>query len=270
MVKYPAAGQGQTRNRLRRCARLEDHCSTRLREIAVTDPKPPEQTPAPSAPSKPYISPKLREKLEGGGGDDGDEWSPKSGPPVGPIIIGLLAIGAIVTGVIWLRASSEQAKQREAMQARADSIAAIARAESLAVAAQADSALRADTTAARPGTKAPVASGGASSSGGSSGSSGSSASATPSPPPPPATDGFGVEIGQFMSEDRANGERDRLAGVTGLPGLVTPRDDGGTTVYRVILGKFSSRAAAERRAQALMDSSLVREASVVARPRSGT
>ena len=70
--------------------------------------------------------------------------------------------------------------------------------------------------------------------------------------------------------EEVGGERDRVGGVTGLPGIVAPRDDGGTTVYRVILGKFASRGAAERKAQALMDSSLVREANVVARPKSGS
>jgi len=228
----------------------------------VTDPNQP-QTPDSSS-SKPYISPKLREKLEGGGGDEDDEWSPKSGLPIGGIVIALLVVGAIVAGVIWSRSASEKRKVQEAAQARIDSLATIAREESLAVAAHADSAARADSAATRPGQGRPSASATA----GGAGSSGGAASAGAAAPPAPATDGFGVAIGTYMSEDRANGERDRLMGVTGLEGLVTPRDDGGTTVYRVILGKFPSRAAAERRGQALMDSSLVREANVVARPKS--
>ena len=230
----------------------------------MTDPKPPEQTPAPSpgsAPPKPYISPKLREKLEGGGGAD-EEWSPKSGPPVAGIVITLLVVGAGIAGLFWLRSSSDKRKAEEAVQAHADSVAAAAHAESLAVAmaARTDSLAKADSTATRPaGSARPSAS---TAPGGTAVAPGSAPT-----PPAPASDGFGVAIGSYMSEDRANGERDRLAGVTGLPGLVTPRDDGGTTVYRVILGKFASRAAAERKGQALMDSSLVREANVVARPK---
>jgi hypothetical protein len=38
-------------------------------------------------------------------------------------------------------------------------------------------------------------------------------------------------------------------------------------VYRVILGKWSSRGPAETKAAALIDSSLVHEARVVARPK---
>jgi hypothetical protein len=68
-------------------------------------------------------------------------------------------------------------------------------------------------------------------------------------------------------EDRANSERDKLSASTGLAGKVVPIDDGGTTMYRVILGKWSSRSAAEARATALIDSSLVHEAKVVARPK---
>ena len=63
-------------------------------------------------------------------------------------------------------------------------------------------------------------------------------------------------------EDRANSEKDRLATATGLPAMVHSTDSG----YEVILGKFSSRAAAEKRAAKLVESSQLTQAQVVARP----
>jgi cell division septation protein DedD len=250
----------------------------------VTDSKNPEQKPAPapgtSSSSAPYISPKLREKLMES--DSGEEWSPRSGPPIGGIVIALLVVGGGVAGVMWMRSSAAKHHDEEIAQARADSLAEVAHAESLAVAARADSTARADSLAALPpsvkaamareaAAKAAAARAASSTTAGKpSGSTSPSTASAPAAPPAPATDGFGIAIGTFMSEERAGSERDRVGGVTGLAGIVAPKDDGGTTVYRVILGKFGNRGAAERKAQALMDSSLVREANVVARPKSGS
>lgn len=70
-----------------------------------------------------------------------------------------------------------------------------------------------------------------------------------------------------MFEDRAKDERDRLSSATGLPGIVVSAEEGGSTVYRVIIGKFASRRAAEQKAAELADSSVVPQAQVVSRPK---
>jgi len=243
----------------------------------VTDPKNPEtkpEAPKPGASSGPYISARLREKLAE---SDDKEWTPKSSNPV-PGIIGVVVIaGMLIATFMWWQSSMKKQETEKAAAAQkaaiADSIATAARAESLVTAARADSAARVDSLLAHggklPKPAAPTAAPAPKST-----PAASKPSATPpaapaasAAPKGPATDGFGIAVGQYMLEDRANSEKDKLSASTGLPGKVVPADDGGTTVYRVILGKWSSRAPAEKKAAALIDSSLVREARVVARPK---
>lgn len=255
-------------------------------ETAVTDPNKPDQKPAgpkpadESKPSAPYISARLREKLEESTSSS-DDWSPKAGSPLPGIIAVLVVIGVGVGGVMWLRAASQKEKAKEqaaaAMVARADSIATAAAAESLAVEARADSvaSAAADSVARAHGLKPPsqiaaekAAAAKAAAAGGTAAAApvgGGAAAATPEPVS--TTDGFGIAVGTYMDEGRAQSELERLSGTTGLSGKVGPTQEGGETVYRVILGKFGSRGPANARATALADSGLVREARVVARPR---
>jgi len=74
---------------------------------------------------------------------------------------------------------------------------------------------------------------------------------------------FGIDVGTFLFEDRANSEQTRLAGTTGLSGKVAAKAEGDATVYHVILGSFATRAEAEKEAGALIAKGLVREASPV-------
>ena len=224
-------------------------------------PDPPSTGRPPDEPERPYISARLREKLEESGEDD---WQPKSGSPITAIVIGVVVLAAAVGGIMYLRSAAKANKLKEdaaaAAAARADSIANIARAESLMVASRADSvarAARADSLAKHGGGRSASAAG----SGGSGGSGGGGGSAAP---PAPSTDGFGIAVGTYLDEARAKSELDRLSGATALSGVVAPTSDGG---FRVILGKYASRGAADRKATALADSGLVREARVVARPR---
>lgn len=248
----------------------------------MTDPNPPDSSPTgrpkdePSS-SQPYISARLREKLMETDGDD--DWSPKGGSPITGIVIGVVVLAALVGGVMFMRSSAKAQKLKEdaaaAAAARADSLATIARAESLAVQAHADSMSRAvaDSVARKhgklPKTGAAGATGGATGGGGGSTAGGGGGGATAgggggSAAPAPKTDGFGIGVGTYLDEGRAKSELDRLSGTTSLSGMVAPTKDGS---FQVILGKFASRGAADKKAVALADSGLVREAHVVARPK---
>lgn len=74
---------------------------------------------------------------------------------------------------------------------------------------------------------------------------------------------YGIAVGTFMDEDRAKGERDRMGSITGLPGRLIPYRDSGVTMYRLVLGSWSSQSAAENRANLLMQGSQVNEARVI-------
>lgn len=74
---------------------------------------------------------------------------------------------------------------------------------------------------------------------------------------------FGIGVAAFLDRDRAEAERSRLSGATGLDANIYPFRDGTTTMYRLVLGRFTSNAAAERKANDLMQKDLVREARVM-------
>jgi type II secretory pathway predicted ATPase ExeA len=78
---------------------------------------------------------------------------------------------------------------------------------------------------------------------------------------------YGVGVASFLDADRARGERLRLSRDTTLPGVVVPFRDSGTTMYRVVLGRWSTAADAETAANALMERGLINEARVVQIPR---
>ena len=97
------------------------------------------------------------------------------------------------------------------------------------------------------------------------GASATPASPAPKPPATKATSGtiYGIAIGNFLDEDRANQESARLSGLTSLPGHIVSYTDSGTPMFRVILGNFSDEAAAERAADRVLTRPGVREAHVV-------
>ncbi len=246
----------------------------------MTDPKNPETKPegqAPAPSSKPYISSRLREKLSEGGDA---EWTPKGSNPLPGIAATIVLVGILVLTIVWVvnnNKKQEAAKAEAARQAAiADSLDTLRRADSLAAVVRADSTARADSILAhggklpKPGTPPTPTASAKPASPAAKPAAGATASATPAEPaakPAPATDGFGIAVGQYMLESRANDELAKFGTATGLTGKVVPVDDGGTTMYRVILGKWSSRGAADKKATALIDSSLVHEARVVARPK---
>jgi len=84
---------------------------------------------------------------------------------------------------------------------------------------------------------------------------------TPTEPEPPPTP-FGIVVGSYLNEARAQEEATKLKGATSLDSKIEPFDDGGVTSYRVVLGSFPNRAAAERKANDLIGQDLVYEARV--------
>jgi cell division protein FtsN len=74
---------------------------------------------------------------------------------------------------------------------------------------------------------------------------------------------YGIAVGTYMDEARAQAERERMMGTTGLPARLIPYRDSGVTMYRLVLGSWTSESAAENRATQLVDGSQVREARVL-------
>jgi hypothetical protein len=94
--------------------------------------------------------------------------------------------------------------------------------------------------------------------------SGTSSAPVTSPPTTP-TQLFGIAVGTYLDQSRAQAELTRLSGNTGLTGkLVDVRKDG-VTMYAVVLGAFPGRGAAERKASDLVAAGFVDEARIVPR-----
>ena len=213
-------------------------------------------------PTGPYMSPKLREKLEGSPGGRKERDRPDELPPwMGLLVLGLLVAAVAFVGFGIMKSNAE--KKKQAAIAHADSLRAAATAESLA-AVMRDS-LRADSirVALNPPkpTPKPKPSPTASAPKASSGAAGSTAAAAP----PAETRKYGLIVGEYIDEGKANEVKDQLAASTSLPGRVIPVDNGNS--FRVILGSFEGRAAAEKAAGELSGKGLVNQAQVTALPK---
>ncbi|HET9328085.1 MAG TPA: SPOR domain-containing protein [Candidatus Eisenbacteria bacterium] len=210
----------------------------------------------PDQPPPTYMSPKLREKLYDQPGRLGRDSSHDQPPSwMGPVILGLLAVAVVLVGMGIMRSNAE--RKRLAVIARADSLRNARTADSLAVIMR--DSLRADSirTAAlpKPTPRPSAAPASAPSAGG----------ATAAAPPPAETRKYGLIVGEFIDEARANEVKDQLASSTSLPGRVISVDNG--NAFRVILGSFDGRAAADRAAGDLSSKGLVSEARVTALPK---
>ena len=232
--------------------------------------------PPPRKPSDPpeqaWISPRLRAKL----GDD-EPGTPQEGPPawIGIVLAVLVIVGgaglfvAMRTGAAREKANAERIARQKAAAATADSLANLARVDSMRTANRlADSLARASgkRPAPVPAPVAKVPQPAASTTKPAAGATASASKPAPKPaetaPPPakPVEKGpFGLDVGTFLDEDRAKSELEKLSATTGLKGTVITRDD----VFHVVLGSFPTRAAAEKRAEALVSKSLVSQAESV-------
>jgi cell division protein FtsN len=218
----------------------------------------------PDRPSSSYVSPKLREKLNepGGSSPRDDDQLP---PWLGWLVLGLLAVAVAVVAVGVLQSNAE--KKRQAVAARADSVRAAAAADSAAAVAAVQDSIRLDSLRAlmpspKPGASPPAKPGVAPRAGSTPGGSAAGGAASA---PAAETRRYGLAVAEFIDEDRANSEKDRLAASTGLTGRVVSVDNG--NAFRVILGSFEGRAAADKAAAELSGKGLVNEARVTPLPR---
>jgi cytoskeletal protein RodZ len=209
-------------------------------------PTPP--TPPPARPGR-YISSRLREKIESVE-EEPEKPLGGGGPPWGPIIGGLLVVALAIAGFMWWR--SNQARNATAAQEAVPSPSPVA--------AAADTADTAATAALPSPSPTPPA---ASPRPAPPSATAAKPKATPAPAAPRA---YAIVVGTYMFEDKAKENLDQVAASSGMTGRVVPADEGGTTVYQVVLGDFSSRSAAETKAAELLGSG-AREARVITRPR---
>jgi len=74
---------------------------------------------------------------------------------------------------------------------------------------------------------------------------------------------FGIAVGEYVNEARANSERAKIGDVTKLASRVVTVAEDTVSIYRVVIGSYSDRAEAERAASDLVQRGLVNEARVV-------
>ena len=221
---------------------------------------------SPSDPEQAWISPRLRAKLD----DEGPE-TPREGPPawIGIVLAVLVVIGgaglfvAMRTGAARQKVEAARLEREKAAASAAESLANVARVDSMRTAARlADSLARAHgkiplSAPTAAAVKAPAKPAAPKSSAGASASTPAPAETPAAAPAKPAEKGpFGLDVGTFLDEDRAKSELEKLSAATGLKGSVITRDE----VFHVVLGSFPSRAAADKRAEALVGKSLVSQA----------
>ncbi|MGH7730723.1 MAG: AAA family ATPase [Candidatus Eiseniibacteriota bacterium] len=115
---------------------------------------------------------------------------------------------------------------------------------------------------------------------GGTGASGPTGTHSGSPPPAGMTGGgagsdapsvsngsFGIAVGTYLNEGRADAERTRLGGATKYTARVVAVAEDTVTMYRVVVGSFGDRTSAERAASELVQGGVVTEARVVTVPR---
>jgi hypothetical protein len=90
--------------------------------------------------------------------------------------------------------------------------------------------------------------------------------ATPPLATPPTSSRFAINVGSYLSEERARDERDRLVYETGLQGWVIPVSTDGYPSYQVVLGIYGTQERAEQSAEVLITRDLVSEAQVIPLP----
>jgi type II secretory pathway predicted ATPase ExeA/cell division protein FtsN len=107
------------------------------------------------------------------------------------------------------------------------------------------------------------------------GAAATAAASTPAPSAPaptaPKTEAapaqeqtYAIAVGTYMTETRAEAERTRLSTKAGQDARLDTVEEDGTQMYRVLMGRFTGRAAAERAASDLIEKGVVDVARIVA------
>ena len=91
---------------------------------------------------------------------------------------------------------------------------------------------------------------------------GQNAGVTPVAEPPPVKH-YAIDVGTYLSEDRANAEQAKIQAAASITGKVVPVTEDGVTSYRVVMGDFTSKGDAEKKANELIAASQAREARVI-------
>jgi hypothetical protein len=162
-------------------------------------------------------------------------------------ILGLVMLVAIVglSALFWTSFQHQKVVDKQKADAAAKTAAEQAQADSLAkrsadslFAARQDSITAYEKLHPKPKTPAPTAA----AAGGATG-----APAADAVPPPPPTK-FGIDVGGFMTQDRASSEQTKLQGSTSLSGRVVSKGDG----FHVVIGEFTSKKDAQKKATELI------------------
>ena len=83
------------------------------------------------------------------------------------------------------------------------------------------------------------------------------------PATPPVRRIYGVAVGTYFDRDRALQEAQRVGSSLNLASRALPVAEGGATMFRSVVGRFTDRAEAERMAGALTSRGLANEGRVV-------
>lgn len=208
--------------------------------------KPPGDEPSSGPPM-----PKRRGKYD----DDVEE----SGGSNAANIIGIVMLVGIVVlgGLFWTSLQRSKVEEKQKAEAAAKTAAEAARADSISkaeqeriYAARTDSLKAEEAKHPKPKTATPTASTAQTQTGG-----------EQATPPPPASK-YGIDAGSFLSQDRAAAELTKLQGSTSLSGRVVPKSEDGGTSYHVVIGEFTSRKDADKKAGELIVAATIHEATV--------
>jgi hypothetical protein len=217
------------------------------------------------------LPPRLRERLQAGDRNQNIRASRATG-----WLIGIGALAAVVVAVLFTlrgrvasNASGSHASGTSTASAPANTTPTTAGVEPGPAATTPEKPTSSQPPAAASSGAGKVAAAvpvGASVASGASVSAGASGTAAPAAAPAePAVPKnlYGVAVATFIVDEKANTEKARLAGVTGLPARVVASKTGDFTV---VVGAFTSKSNAETAAGDLIDKGQVEEARVVPFP----
>jgi type II secretory pathway predicted ATPase ExeA len=206
-------------------------------------------------PGTPYISSRLREKIM-----DSDEEKKTGGGATNLVVIGgavlLVGLGAymlMASGILGGKKPAPAATHSPEPAATAPATTDTAATAAADTAAKAATQTPTPTPSTPPPTAAKPATPPAS-------KPPTETAAAPAAPATPRT--YGIAIGSYLDETRAKEISDQVAAAASLPAQVVTAQEGGTTVYKVVVGKFDSRSAAENAGTDLIVKGLAKEARV--------